>query len=77
MRTTLDIDNSVLEQLRLRQRREGKSLGKLVSELLARALAETEEDQRPTPLRWSSQPMQPVVDLEDHDAVSRILDDDR
>ena len=40
MRTTLDIDDPVLRELKRRQAREGKSLGRLVSDLLARALEE-------------------------------------
>ena len=37
MRTTLDIDDPVLRELKELQTREGKSLGRLVSDLLARA----------------------------------------
>ena len=39
-RTTIDIAAPVLRELKERQRREGKTLGALASELLARALAE-------------------------------------
>ena len=39
MRTTLDIDGPVLHELKQRQTKEGKSLGRLVSDLLARALS--------------------------------------
>lgn len=74
MRTTLDIDGSVLEQLRRRQRRENKSLGQLASELLAHALAATEDELPAGPLEWTTGPMRARVDLEDRDAVQRILD---
>lgn len=77
MRTTLDIDGTVLEQLRRRQRREGKSLGQLASELLAHALAMTEDDRPAAALDWTVAPMQARVDLEDRDAVQRILDAER
>lgn len=40
MRTTLDIDEPVLRELKQLQTKEGKSLGRLVSNLLARALKE-------------------------------------
>ena len=72
-RTTLDIDASVLRELKRRQKREGKTLGQLVSELLAEALGR----QRPAesrPLRWPSRDMQPMVDLEDKEAMMRLLD---
>jgi len=77
MRTTLDLDGSVLEQLRARQRREGTSLSGLASELLAKALADTEDGPTPAPLVWVTQPMAARVDLEDRDAVQAILDADR
>jgi hypothetical protein len=77
MRTTLDLDNSVLEQLKQRQLREKKSLGQLASELLATALAQSEQTGVATPLTWNAQPMVARVDLEDRDALHRILDTDR
>jgi len=40
MRTTLDIDGPILSELKALQEQEGKSLGRLVSDLLARALKE-------------------------------------
>lgn len=73
MRTTVDLDASVLQQLRERQRREGKTLGRLVSELLARALADTAPP--PEPWSWTARPMRARVDLEDRDAVQRLLDE--
>ncbi len=53
-RTTLDIDPTVLDELRRRQRHEGKSLGQLASELLADAIARSDqsEDAKPSSLRW-------------------------
>ncbi len=77
MRTTLDLDGSVLEQLKQRQRRENKSLGQVASELLARALAETEDEAEPVALVWTALPMAARVDLEDAEAVQRVLDADR
>jgi len=74
MRTTLDIDSSVLDQLRIRQRRENKSLGQLASELLAHALAVTEDAHQAAPLEWTARPMRARVDLEDRDAVQNIFD---
>lgn len=71
-RTTLDIDASVLRELKKRQRREHKPLGQLVSELLARAI-ESEQDV-PPPFTWVAKDLRPRVDLEDMDAVWAILD---
>lgn len=73
-RTTLDIDASVLRELKRRQRSEKKTLGELASELLARALAEGRADEEPAPLAWTSKPLGLKVDLEEKDAVWAILD---
>ncbi len=73
-RTTLDIDASVLRELKERQRREGKSLGQLVSELLAASLRKDPEP-APAPFAWTSRPMRAKVDLQDKDALHRALDD--
>ena len=74
-RTTIDLDPTVLRQLKARQRREGKTLGRLVSELLSTAMqADGDEPRRPAPLAWSSRPMRALVDLEDPEALRRALD---
>lgn len=73
-RTTLDIDSSVLDQLRRRARAEQKSMGQVASERLAVALADPEHADT-APFRWVSQDMgAPRVDLEDKDALWRLLD---
>lgn len=72
-RTTIDIDAAVLRELKRRQRREGKSLGQLVSELLAAALR-GEGREEPTPFTWVAKEMGARVDLEDAEAVRRALE---
>lgn len=72
-RTTIDLDASVLRRLKERKEREGKTLGALASELLARALREGEARGR-RELAWRSQPMRARVDLEDKEAVRRALE---
>jgi hypothetical protein len=71
-RTTLDIDPSVLAELKRRQRREGKTLGRLVSELLAERL---DRDALPPPnaFEWHARPMSARVDLDDAEAVRRAM----
>jgi len=73
MRTTLDVGGPVLKELRAIQKREGVSLGALVSRLLAEALA---RHGRPAkkPFRWTARPMRARVDLADKDALYSILD---
>ena len=72
-RTTIDIDASVLRRLRPRARREGKTLGRLVSELLAMALRESDSPSQ-RELRWTSHSMGARVDLEDKEAVRRAVE---
>ena len=74
-RTTIDIDASVLRELKKRQRREKKTLGQLASELLARALADEHIEDALPPLKWSSKDLGLKVDLEDKEALWRILDE--
>jgi len=77
-RTTLDIDSSVLQALRRRGESEGKSMGQLASELLARELAKRPGTDTGAPLKWHSANLgTPRVDLEDKDAVWAVLDSER
>lgn len=75
-RTTIDIDASVLHELKRRQRSEGKSLGRLVSELLAWALDATPAaSDRAEPLAWTTAKMGARVDLEDKEALADARDE--
>jgi hypothetical protein len=74
VRTTLDIEAPVLKELRELQKREGGSLGALVSRLLANALAGRKKRASAPAFRWASRPMGSLVDLADKDAVYAILD---
>jgi hypothetical protein len=75
MRTTIDIDDPVLKEVKRLQKRTGHSLGRLISDLLARSLAEARqpEPDRP-PFRWISGAMTAKVDLRDKDAVLDAMD---
>ena len=74
-RTTLDLDSSVLAQLRRRARTERKSMGQLASERLAISLG-AEASSEPGPLSWPAWHMgRSRVDLGDKDALWRVLDE--
>jgi hypothetical protein len=76
-RTTIDLDPAVLRELRRRGAREGKSMGQVASELLARAVS-LDPDVPPPPFAWTSARLGvPLVDLDDKEAVRRVLDADR
>jgi hypothetical protein len=73
-RTTIDLDPTVLGELRRRGAREGKSMGQVASELLARAVAESTDLPAPD-FEWSIADLGlPLVDLEDPEAVRRAID---
>lgn len=75
MRTTIDLDEPVLRELKRVQKVEGKSLGRLVSELLAQALSARKVKATARPLlHWISQPMGPRVELADKDAVYALME---
>jgi plasmid stability protein len=74
-RTTLDVDATVLKQLRDRAEAEGKSMGQVASEVLAPALVEDEGGRAPRPLHWRSKKMgTPKFDLEDKETLWMFLD---
>ena len=76
MRTTLDIDDPVLNEVKALHKKEGRSLGAIVSELLAEALARRRSSRARPTFRWTSREMKPLVDLSDKDAVHAALDAD-
>ncbi len=76
MRTTIDIDDPILKEIKRLQRREGKSLGRLVSDLLAQSLADARSAPKSEPqFRWIVKPMGARVDLGDKDALLDAMDD--
>jgi hypothetical protein len=72
-RTTLDIDGPILREVRALQEREGRSMGRIVSELLAEALSHRKGPCEIPRLVWTSRPMHARVDLADKDAVCAAL----
>lgn len=76
MRTTIDIDAPILREVKAIHEREGRSMGAVVSELLAEALAGRRPSRAKPPFRWTSRPMKALVDLGDNEAVHAVLDTD-
>jgi len=75
-RTTLNIDDPILRDLRRLQRERHQPLGRLVSDLLAEAVArrgEAEGSDLP-PFEWATQPMGARIDLADKEALWAALD---
>ena len=79
MRTTIDLDASVVRQLKQRSRRTGKSMGQIASELLARSLHDADKRATAAPrLSWIIRDLGlPRIDLEDKEAVRAALESRR
>ncbi len=74
MRTTVNLDDVVLKELKRIQRRERKPLGRLMSDLLAQALRDREAPTPPSKFAWISRPMGARVDLDDREAIYEAID---
>lgn len=73
-RTTLNIDEPILNELKRLGRKRGKSLGRLVSDILAEALPRHEATESPPPFEWAASPGDLLVDPLDKDAIHVLLD---
>jgi hypothetical protein len=69
MRTTINIGDRILREIKAIQKREGRSMGAVISELLADALARRRGPQARPPLRWISRPMKALVDLAQKETI--------
>jgi hypothetical protein len=75
MRTTVDIDDPILKELKRLQRRERKSLGRLVSDVLVQTLAQSRQAKSDEPsFVWIAKPMSARIDLCDKHALLDAMD---
>jgi hypothetical protein len=76
-RTTVNLDAPVLRDLKRLQKKEGKSLGRLMSDLLAQALGRmrAEKPLASPKLQWTSRRMEARVDIADKEAVRKAMED--
>jgi predicted nicotinamide N-methyase len=77
MRTTLDIEQPVLADLRRLARKRRRSMSRLASDLLADALNRVDASPPPPSFSWNSRNMDARVDIDDKDALHSLLDADR
>jgi hypothetical protein len=73
LRTTLNIDDAILREVKAIHEKEGRSMGSIVSELLADALTRGRVSRERPAFRWVSRPMNALVYLADKDAVFAAL----
>lgn len=77
-RTTIDIDTPILDEIRRIHRDGNKSMGRIISDLLAEALAnKRERKESATHFTWQARPLGARIDLEDKDALYRALEKGR
>ena len=74
MRTTVDIDDPILREIKAIHKQEGRSMGAVVSALLADALALRQTRRSPLSFRWTTRAMNARIDLADKDALYASLD---
>jgi len=75
MRTTIDIDDPILKELKKLVKKEGKSLGRTVSDLLAQALQRQKTSgPQPGKARWISRDLGAHINLDDKEALYAALD---
>ena len=75
MRTTVDIDDPVLKDLKKIQQKEGRSLGRLISDLLAQALGERKAAKGTIRApQWISKTMGARIGLADHEALYAAME---
>ncbi len=80
MRTTLDIDKPILDELKRLGKRRKKTIGRLASELLATSLKQEREktaSDSQKAFRWNARSMGALVDIEDKDELYRALDEEK
>lgn len=77
MRTTLDIDDPIPRELKAVHEKEGRSIGAVVSQLLAEALALRRPSRVQPSFRWTSSPVKALVDLADKETDHAVLDADQ
>ncbi len=72
-RITIDIDGPLLKELKTLQKRENRSLGQIMSQLLAEALFQRRKTPRVAKLHWVSRSMKVRIDLSDKEALYTLL----
>lgn len=80
MRTTLDIDKPILDELKQLGKKQKKTIGRLASELLATSLKREREksiSDSQKAFHWNARSMGALVDIEDKDELYKALDQEK
>jgi len=76
-RTTVDIDTPILKELKSLQKKEKRSLGQIMSRLLAEALSRRTKSHKAAKFQWVTRSMKAKIDLTDKETLYSVLDEDR
>lgn len=76
-RTTINIDDPIFKEIKSMQKKEVRSIDKIVSQLLAEAVTHRKTPAATPKLDWVSRPMHPRLDLADKEAIYATLDRDK
>jgi hypothetical protein len=72
--TTIDIESPILTEVKNLQRQDGRSMSKIVSQLLAEPLAQRKNKAKVSRFKWHSRRMRAFIDLSDKDVLYKNLD---
>ena len=70
----MNIDDPILREVKALRDQSGRSLGRVISDLLAKALDDREKNSKEETFSWISRSMGARVDVSDKDALYRLLD---
>ena len=73
-RTTIDIENRILTEVKNLQKKDGRSMSKIVSQLLAEGLAQRKNKAKASRFKWHSRRMGALVDFSEKDGLYKSLD---
>ena len=77
MRTTIDIEGPILDELKRIKKKTAGTLSEVVNTLLAEGLTRRGSENAAPEIEWFSQPLRGRVDLDNKDAVQALLEDNR
>ncbi len=71
----MDIDDPILEEVKRFRDQEGKSLGRVITDLLAWAIADlNKQEDQDSEFEWTARSLGARIQLEDKDVLYRVLD---
>ncbi len=75
MRTTINVDDDVLNAVKEMARRQGRPVGELVSTLLRDALCGNDVEIRETPARYGFRPFAKSTGIVTNDIINRLREE--